>query len=495
MNNIKQTAAKLEQYGRNGDTMLAHITPEEAQLLKSVGGSGTINPKTGLPEFFIGPLIGAATGLIGGLFSGGKAADAEKQRAASLREAGERASAMAQFRPMGMTTAFGTSAFTPEGQGSYTLSPELRGLQQNLFGQLGAYDPTQLGQMAQPILGGAQSLFGLGGQLLPTDTSRMSSQQAQALANQYRFAQQGLMPTSFQTGATPEAMAYANQLNQLAGQVTPTSYDPTAAAQQYFQQQQELLQPSRAAEEARLATSNFGRGTGGLGVQTGTGTAPSNPLAQALFNARAQQDRTLAAQSTDIARQRLADDIGLGTRLGAAGLSTQQQSEATQRANMLQNLGLGLEFGTQGLRSEEAGTQLARERFAEDLRLGGGLFGTGGELLGQVPRLTTAGYAPTEAQLGLLRTTESLGQQPFMLSQDLAGRFAQAGANAGQLFMQPQAAAANAYSQYQGYSPIGSALSGIGSTFGGMGGMGGGSGGQVSSWFSGLFDRGPTRLA
>jgi hypothetical protein len=124
-------------------------------------------------------------------------------------------------------------------------------------------------------------------------------------------------------------MAYANQLNQLAGQVTPTSYDPTAAAQQYYQQQQELMQPGRAAEEARLATANYGRGTGGLGVQTGTGSAPSNPLAQALFNARSQQDRTLAAQSTDIARQRLSDDIGLGTRLGAAGLTAQQQSEAT----------------------------------------------------------------------------------------------------------------------------------------------------------------------
>ena len=155
---------------------------------------------------------------------------------------------------------------------------------------------------------------------------------------------------------------------------------------------------------------------------------------------------------------------------------------------MLQNLGLGLEFGTQGLRTEEAGTQLARERFAEDLRLGSGLFGTGGELLGQVPRLTTAGYAPTEAQLGLLRTTESLGQQPFMLSQDLAGRYAQAGAQAGRLFLDPQQAAATAYNQYQSYSPMGSALSSIGSTIS--------PGGGASSWFSGLFgNSGPTRLA
>ncbi len=44
--------ADLAQYGRYGDTMLAHITPEEAALLKARGGSGTINPVTGLPEFW-----------------------------------------------------------------------------------------------------------------------------------------------------------------------------------------------------------------------------------------------------------------------------------------------------------------------------------------------------------------------------------------------------------------------------------------------------------
>ena len=42
----------LQSQGRNGDTMLAHITPEEAQLLKAFGGSGSINPETGLHEFF-----------------------------------------------------------------------------------------------------------------------------------------------------------------------------------------------------------------------------------------------------------------------------------------------------------------------------------------------------------------------------------------------------------------------------------------------------------
>jgi len=42
----------LASLGRYGDTMLAHINPQEAALLKARGGAGTINPQTGLPEFF-----------------------------------------------------------------------------------------------------------------------------------------------------------------------------------------------------------------------------------------------------------------------------------------------------------------------------------------------------------------------------------------------------------------------------------------------------------
>jgi hypothetical protein len=48
----REEMQRLASYGRGGDTMLAHINPEEAALLKSRGGSGTINPDTGLPEYF-----------------------------------------------------------------------------------------------------------------------------------------------------------------------------------------------------------------------------------------------------------------------------------------------------------------------------------------------------------------------------------------------------------------------------------------------------------
>jgi hypothetical protein len=51
---LKPIAAGLAKMGRRGDTMLAHITPSEARLLRRRGGSGTTNPATGLPEFFLG---------------------------------------------------------------------------------------------------------------------------------------------------------------------------------------------------------------------------------------------------------------------------------------------------------------------------------------------------------------------------------------------------------------------------------------------------------
>jgi len=44
-------AELIRSQGRGRDTVLAHITPKEAALLKKRGGSGTINPSTGLPEF------------------------------------------------------------------------------------------------------------------------------------------------------------------------------------------------------------------------------------------------------------------------------------------------------------------------------------------------------------------------------------------------------------------------------------------------------------
>ena len=48
---LRKIAKLLQGKGRNGDTILAHINPEEAALLRNYGGAGTTNPDTGLLEF------------------------------------------------------------------------------------------------------------------------------------------------------------------------------------------------------------------------------------------------------------------------------------------------------------------------------------------------------------------------------------------------------------------------------------------------------------
>ena len=48
----RAAARRLQKQGRGGDTLLAHINPREAAALKSMGGSGTRNPATGLMEFY-----------------------------------------------------------------------------------------------------------------------------------------------------------------------------------------------------------------------------------------------------------------------------------------------------------------------------------------------------------------------------------------------------------------------------------------------------------
>jgi hypothetical protein len=69
-------AQELQGYGRNGDSMLVHMTPDEVgglqQLAMAAGGSLTINPVTGLPEAnflkkLLPSLLGAGLSLIPGV--------------------------------------------------------------------------------------------------------------------------------------------------------------------------------------------------------------------------------------------------------------------------------------------------------------------------------------------------------------------------------------------------------------------------------------------
>lgn len=67
--NAPEAARKLAAMGTGGDELLAHITPGEAMLLKLLGGSGNINPRTGVISFAPGDSEDGgydnATGLAG----------------------------------------------------------------------------------------------------------------------------------------------------------------------------------------------------------------------------------------------------------------------------------------------------------------------------------------------------------------------------------------------------------------------------------------------
>lgn len=58
-----QTSA-IAQQGRHGDTMLAHLTPEQHAMLTSMGGGSTTNPKTGLPEHWLAAMAPMANNVI-----------------------------------------------------------------------------------------------------------------------------------------------------------------------------------------------------------------------------------------------------------------------------------------------------------------------------------------------------------------------------------------------------------------------------------------------
>lgn len=81
MGNARELAEMLRQMGRGRDTILAHITPEEAQMLMEMGGSGDTNPNTGLPEFqeedYFGSEFDPYAGQAVSIASGGISPEAE----------------------------------------------------------------------------------------------------------------------------------------------------------------------------------------------------------------------------------------------------------------------------------------------------------------------------------------------------------------------------------------------------------------------------------
>jgi hypothetical protein len=129
---------KLAAQGRGGDSMLAHINPREAEMLKRMGGAGTVNPNTGLNEYksgigkifstilpialsFIAPGIGTAIGSgISGALGLGLGTAAEAALGAGVIGAGSAALGGGGLKGAligGLTSGLGSYALGPAGLG------------------------------------------------------------------------------------------------------------------------------------------------------------------------------------------------------------------------------------------------------------------------------------------------------------------------------------------------------------------------------------------
>lgn len=339
-------------------------------------------------------LIGPAITAAGSIYAANQATDAQQNIANQQVAAGQQAAEMAAFRPVGVTTRFGKSGFQYDDQGrlvgaGYQVAPDIAAQREALLGLSGgALSQAQAAQGFMPQYQAAsQSLFGLGQQFLPTSTAY---------------------------SASPEATQYAAQLRSIAGQAMPTSYDTTAAAQQYMQQQQGLLAPQREQQLAQIRNQLQQAGRTGLatGATAAGSRAATNPEMAAYYNAIAQQDATLAANAQQQARANLIQDINLGQQLGGAALQTQQAAE-----------------------------EIARQRMLSNIQTGQGLFGAAGQLLGTGYGLQQSALAPYTSYISGAETIEGLGQQPLTLGRTFGSSAAAAGAQGGSLLTAAQKAA------------------------------------------------------
>jgi hypothetical protein len=389
-------------------------------------------------------MMGDVVSGIANIFTGAdstKAAGAEA--AGQMSAAAQAAAAAAQFRPVGMTTRFGSSQFTREtdpatgmpyvSSAGYTAAPELADLQNRLFSQFGGglSFAQQQALQAQPMAQGAQSLFGLGQQILPTQYNTAPSAQAQQLANQYQMVSNALMPTSATPQVPAATSAYAQQLQNMGqGYLSQT---PDQARAEYMRTQQAALAPGQEQQLANVRNQLFQTGRSGLATGgTTQGMAATNPEMAAYYNSLQQQNLNLAAGAEQAAQQRQA----FGTGLVGQGIQTQADAAAVARQQMLENASLALGYGTQAYQTTASAEDLARQRAAADINLGAGLFGTGGQLLSQQATTMSGAYSPLQTLLGTSGQVETMAQMPYQL-----------GIQLGQAMQPGQTAGANAYQQ------------------------------------------------
>lgn len=294
----------------------------------------------------MGGLVSAVAGpvlsTVGGLIGGSKASQAANQQATAFRDAATWGRNQAAFQPFGITTGFGSSNFGIDPttgrvtSAGYTLDPRLQSIQNTIYGNLAAYDPSQVGRAAQPLYGGASSLFNIGSRYL--------------------------------------------------------AQSPEEAEAQYIQRTQAALAPSD--ERERAATANQVFRTGRTGLATGgttTGMLQSNPEFAALYNARAQRDLNIVQQAQEQARK----NVGFGADLysGGAGLLSKVPALTNAGYDPLRTqLNLFSDIEKLGMQPYEMSTALGKTISDAGARQGEILMG--GEKLAAPAQMAYSSYSP-----------------------------------------------------------------------------------------------------
>lgn len=305
-------------------------------------------------------LIAGGASLIGSSMAGRSAERAADTSAQAQLTAAQIAAEAQRFRPVGITSRFGTSQFGFDDQGyltsaGYTASPEIAALQQRLAALYGGSltQAEQAQAAGAPLSSAAQRLFGAG-------------ESTMGLGQRY-------LATS-----------------------------PEAARQQFMNEQMALLDPIRRREEDALARSVFARGRAGLTVG-----AQGQPELATLAAARRTQDLQLAAQAEQAAQQRAQFGAGLigtganlyGTGAGLFGTGYQLQTQAL--APFLQQVGAAQTLEQLAQQPLDIGAQL------------GGRAATAGANVGQ--SLLSGGTAAAQTRL------QGALVGPSLLAQNLSG--------------------------------------------------------------------------
>ena len=440
-------------------TPSATTPPVAPPVVPSVADSSVLSAISSATGISVDTLKTFAPSVLQGLLSAGgsyltseQAKEAAQTQADAQIRAAQIAADAARFRPVGVTTRFGSSNFTTDAAGNvtgagYTASPEILDYQ-NRLSRLAGQGMTDIeGARAayQPLTGAAQSLFSLGQGYLSGDLG----QPITSMGQRYMQSQAGQPLT--QLGQQYIASDVGQPLTLLGQQYLQKT--PEQIAADYIAKQQALLAPTQENQLAQLQNRLFQQGRGGAATAQGGNLMATSPEMAAYYNALAQSNLQLAAN---------------------AGQAGQQQ---TQFGADLYARGLGLTSGrqVQGADLYQAGTGLTRQeqiagadlyRLGTGLtqqgqQFGAGLFGTGADLQGRYYTGQTAAYSPFTTAMDTSSGLERLAQQPLDLSTAIGSRVSTANANVGQLTGQGIINAASTMAPANAYSLGGNLLSGV----------------------------------